>query len=66
MLLQYFDKTATAVTPDEVYAALKAALPGDLTVLEKSSAEDKDAVVVTKETADKYNLTSIADLAPGR
>lgn len=64
VLLQYFDKTATAVTPDEVYTALKAALPSDLTVLEKSSAEDKDAVVVTKETADKYHLTTIADLAP--
>ncbi len=32
-------------------------------MLEKSSAEDKDAVVVTKETATKYNATSIADLA---
>jgi osmoprotectant transport system substrate-binding protein len=31
--------------------------------LEKSSAEDKDAVVVTKDTATKYNATSIADLA---
>ena len=33
-------------------------------MLDKSTAEDKDAVVVTKETADKYNLKSIADLAP--
>jgi osmoprotectant transport system substrate-binding protein len=64
VLLQYFDKSATAVTPDDVYAALQKALPANFTVLEKSSAEDKDAVVVTKETADKYHLTSIADLAP--
>jgi osmoprotectant transport system substrate-binding protein len=64
VLLQYFDKTATAVTPDDVYAALQKALPANLTVLEKSSAEDKDSVVVTKETADKYHLTSIGDLAP--
>ena len=64
VLMQYFDKSATAVTPDDVYAALQKALPANLTVLEKSSAEDKDAVVVTKETADKYHLTSIADLAP--
>ena len=35
-------------------------------MLDKSAAEDKDAVVVTKETAAKYNLTSIADLAAGR
>ena len=33
-------------------------------MLDKSTAEDKDAVVVTKETADKYNLKSIADLQP--
>ena len=64
MLLQYFDKTATAVSPDDVFTALKAALPADLAVLDKSSAEDKDAVVVTKATADKYHLTTIADLAP--
>jgi osmoprotectant transport system substrate-binding protein len=64
VLLQYFDKNASAVQPDEVYSALKGALPQGLTVLDKSSAEDKDAVVVTKETAAKYNLKSIADLAP--
>ena len=63
-LLQYFDKTATAVSPDDVYAALPAALPTGLAVLDKSAAEDKDAIVVTKETAAKYKLTSIADLAP--
>ena len=33
-------------------------------MLDKSDAEDKDAVVVTKETADANNLKSIADLAP--
>ncbi len=33
-------------------------------MLDKSAAEDKDAVVVTKETADANNLKSIADLAP--
>jgi osmoprotectant transport system substrate-binding protein len=32
-------------------------------VLDQSQAEDKDAIVVTKATADKYHLTSIADLA---
>jgi osmoprotectant transport system substrate-binding protein len=64
VLLQYFDKSATQVTPDDVYAALQKAVPANLTVLDKASAEDKDSVVVTKETADKYHLTSIADLAP--
>ena len=32
-------------------------------MLDQSKAEDKDAIVVTKATADKYNLKSIADLA---
>ena len=63
VLLQYLDKSATETEPDAVYAALQKALPDTLTVLDKSSAEDKDAVVVTKDTATKYNATSIADLA---
>jgi len=54
---------ATETDPDAVYGALQKALPPTLTVLNKSSAEDKDAVVVTKDTATKYNATSIADLA---
>jgi osmoprotectant transport system substrate-binding protein len=62
VLLQYFDKSATAVSPDDVFAALQKAVPAPLTVLDKSAAEDKDAVVVTKATATKYNLSSIADL----
>jgi len=63
VLLQYFDKKATAVSSDDVFAALPAALPQGLVVLDQSKAEDKDAIVVTKETADKYHLKSIADLA---
>ena len=64
VLLQYFDKNATAVSATDVYAALQKATPQPLTVLTQSQAEDKDAIVVTKETAAKYNLKSIADLAP--
>ena len=63
VLLQYIDKTAKETSADDVYAALQKALPANLTVTDKSAAEDKDAVVVTKETATKYNATSIADLA---
>jgi osmoprotectant transport system substrate-binding protein len=63
-LLGYYDKNATASGPDEVLTALKAKLPATLTVADQATAEDTDAVVVTKETATKYNLTSIADLAP--
>ncbi|MFC7598038.1 ABC transporter substrate-binding protein [Terrabacter sp. GCM10028922] len=64
VLDQYFNKSAKATDSEAVYAELKAALPATLMVLDKSAAEDKDAVVVTKETAAKYSLTSIADLAP--
>ncbi|RAG81005.1 hypothetical protein DN069_35220 [Streptacidiphilus pinicola] len=63
VLLQFFDPKATAVSSADVYAALQKAVPAPLTVLDQSSAEDKDAIVVTKTTADKYHLTSIADLA---
>jgi len=64
VLLAYFDKTSTAVSSADVLAGLQKAVPAPLTVLDQSQAEDKDAIVVTKATADKYHLTSIADLAP--
>ena len=51
------------MSSDDVYAALKTAAPSALTVLDQSAAQDKDAIVVTKATAAKYNLKSIADLA---
>jgi len=62
-LLRYFDKTATAVTSTDVLAALQKAVPASLTVLDQATAEDKDAIVVTKATADKDGLKTIADLA---
>ena len=64
VLDQYFNKNAKATTADAVYAELKAAVPATLTILNKSAAQDKDSVVVTKETAAKLNLKSIADLEP--
>jgi osmoprotectant transport system substrate-binding protein len=62
-LLLYFDKEAEATSSEDVYAALPKVLPDKLTVLDQSKAEDKDAIVVSKDTASKYNLKSIADLA---
>jgi osmoprotectant transport system substrate-binding protein len=62
VLAQYFNKDAKATDPEGVYKELEAALPENLTVLEKSAAEDKDSVVVTKATADDLGLKSIADL----
>lgn len=63
VLLQYFDKTAAAATSADVYAALQKAVPSPLTVLDQSPAEDRDAIVVTKATAEKYGLKQIGDLA---
>jgi glycine betaine/choline ABC-type transport system substrate-binding protein len=62
-ILYYLDKKATASTPDDVLAALKKVLPANLTVLDQAKAQDSDAIVVTKQTADKYSLKTIADLA---
>jgi len=53
-LLLSQQKDATQVAPDDVYAALRQHLPSGLAVLDRSPAEDKDAIVVTKATADKY------------
>ncbi|KAA9148593.1 ABC transporter substrate-binding protein [Microbacterium lushaniae] len=62
-LLEYFDPSATATAPDEVYAALQEVLPEGLTVLEYAPATDQDTYTVTTEFADQYDLTTIADLA---
>ena len=63
-LLQYLDKTATQVSPDDVYTALKKKLPTGLTALDMAQAQDADAIVVTQATANQYHLKSITDIAP--
>jgi osmoprotectant transport system substrate-binding protein len=62
-LLQYFDEKSTATTPDAVLLALFKALPGDLSILDPSPAEDKDTLAVSEATAQRWNLRTIADLA---
>lgn len=62
-LLKYFDPEATVTTPDDIELALFRVLPGDLSLLPPSPAEDKDTVAVTRETAQRWNLKTIADLA---
>ena len=64
VLLQHIKKDAPEVAPEEVYAALKKVLPSGLAVLDKAEAQDKDAVVVTRDLVSRYNLKSIEDLAP--
>lgn len=63
-LLLYFDPKSTVTTPADVEAALRRALPGDLAILTPSPAADTDTVTVTADTANRWNLKTIADLAP--
>ena len=63
-ILSYFDKSATATAPNAVYAALQQKLPTTLAVLNFAQAQDNDTIVVTQDTAKKYNLRTLADLCP--
>ncbi|MFK3677210.1 ABC transporter substrate-binding protein [Microbacterium sp. NPDC090218] len=62
-LLEYLDKDATATSPDDVYAALKEALPEGLTALDYAEASDQDTYTVLKSFAEENGLTTIEDLA---
>jgi len=61
-LLAYLKGSAANNEPDTVYAAVQKALPPGLVALDKSTAEDKNSLAVTKDLAAKWNLSSIADL----
>jgi osmoprotectant transport system substrate-binding protein len=64
-VLSFLDPNATAIASDEVNTALTPLLDAkNLVALQQSPAEDKDAWAVTKETAARYNLTTIGDLKP--
>ncbi|WP_281216680.1 ABC transporter substrate-binding protein [Nocardia xishanensis] len=63
-LLQYLDKDATATSSADVEAALAGALGPQLATAAPASGQDSDAVVVTRATAERWNLRTIADLAP--
>ncbi|MGW3960905.1 ABC transporter substrate-binding protein [Amycolatopsis sp. NPDC005003] len=62
-LLAYLKPDAKQSSAEDVQQALAAALPAGLKVLPYAAAEDADVYAVTKATADKYNLHSLADLA---
>lgn len=62
-LMQYYDKQATAKTPDEITSVLREKLPAGLMVLEPAQASDQDSYNVTRASAEKYGLKSIADLS---
>ncbi|MFF9119169.1 ABC transporter substrate-binding protein [Streptomyces massasporeus] len=61
-LLHYLAPKATETEEGEMQNALAIALPAGLQVLPYGMAEDSDAFAVTRETAKKYGLTSLADL----
>lgn len=61
-LLQYFDPQNPARTTDEILAALPDALPDQIHAFAMAPASDQDSYNVTAETAEKYNLKTIADL----
>ncbi len=62
-ILSYLDSSATAKTPDDVYAALQQKVGDKLTVLQFAAAQDSDTITVTQATASKYSLKTIADLS---
>jgi glycine betaine/choline ABC-type transport system substrate-binding protein len=58
------DRASTAATAAQVDAVLARTLPPQLQLLRSAPAEDKDTVTVTKRTAERYGLRTIADLEP--
>lgn len=65
-LLSYHKKgdVERSLTPEEVYEQAQKSLPEGFELLEMSTAQDKDAVVVTQETAQKHDLETLGDLKP--
>ncbi|MFF7232862.1 glycine betaine ABC transporter substrate-binding protein [Streptomyces sioyaensis] len=61
-LLLYLDKKATATEAGAMQNALATVLPDGLEVLPYAAAEDRDSFAVTRQTADRYGLQSLADL----
>jgi osmoprotectant transport system substrate-binding protein len=62
-ILAYLDKSASAKSPADVYAALQTqAASTGFAVANYAAAQDSDTITVTKQTVNKYHLSSIADL----
>lgn len=62
-LLQYWQPDTTARLADDVYTALAGVVPDGLRVLDQSPATDQDSYTVTRQFADTWDLTTVADLA---
>lgn len=62
-LLRYLDSGTTATAPGEVDRALLGALGDELAIASPAPGQDADAIVVTRATAQRWNLKAIGDLA---
>jgi osmoprotectant transport system substrate-binding protein len=62
LLTTSVDPSSTAASTTQVNAALTAALPSSLEILNSSTAQDSDSVTVTQAFAKAHNLTTIAQL----
>lgn len=62
-LLFHYDTENEARTTEDVDAALADLVPAGFQVLDSSPAEDKDAYVVTRATAEEFGLVEIGDLS---
>jgi len=62
-LLAYVDPRSTARTKEQIVAELRGKLPDTLEILEPAAAEDNNSLTVTRQTAERYGLTTIEDLA---
>ncbi|MEU6374154.1 ABC transporter substrate-binding protein [Streptomyces sp. NPDC046909] len=62
-LLNYLAPKDASAEPGTMQNALTLAMPSGLQVLPYGQAADSDCFAVTRETAEKYGLTTLADLA---
>jgi osmoprotectant transport system substrate-binding protein len=62
-LLQVWADEPPQRESEEVYDALVEAAPEGITILDQAPATDQDSYVVTREFAEQYDLTTVADLA---
>lgn len=61
-LLRYVDTESTETELEDVLPALDANLPEGIVYLEPSEAANSNALAVTAETAEEYNLTTFSDV----
>ncbi len=62
-LLKHLNSESESATTEEVLAELETVLPESLVMGEASDAQNKGVIVVRSETAEEFNLSSVADLA---